>query len=419
MKPYDEANALAVMNFWAGKINEYAICGFLANWNIESNLRSNNAQNSYMNKWGLTDEEYTVKVDSGLWLTPDDEHRDFAHDRCGYGLAQWTSAGRKQGLWDYARRTAKSIGDMQMQLEYAEIELNSSSFKKTREGLEGCQSAGEAAVIIMTTYEKPASMDDPAKQKIRADEAEEFYQKYYGGVTPTPVKKNRLLALSAGHYLYTAGKRCAKQIDPLETREWVLNARIADKLTEMLSKYDGIEVLRLDDPTGEIPIKIEERARISDEHNADFYLAIHHNAGINLGNGGGVVVYHYPLERNKAQATELYNDVVNANGLRGNRSRPIVETNELYEVCAPQADSILLENGFMDSWTDTPIILTDQFAENTAKGLLKFFIDYWKLEVKPESPAQDILNKIESVRNNIKALEAQVDELLEQLRSIV
>lgn len=417
MKPYDEANALAIMNFWAGKINEYAICGFLANWNIESNLRSNNAQNSYMNKWGLTDEEYTAKVDAGTWVSP--EGNDFAHDHCGYGLSQWTSQGRSQGLWDYARKTARSIGDMQMQLEYAEIELNSSSFKKTREGLEGCQSAGEAAVIIMTTYEKPASMDDPAKQKIRADEAEEFYQKYYGGVTPTPVKKNKLLALSAGHYLYTAGKRCAKQIDPLETREWVLNARIADKLTEMLSKYAGVEVLRLDDPTGEIPIKIEERARISDEHNADFYLAIHHNAGINLGNGGGVVVYHYPLDRNKAQATELYNDVVNANGLRGNRSRPIVETNELYEVCAPQADSILLENGFMDSWTDTPIILTDQFAENTAKGLLKFFVDYWKLEVKPESPAQDILNKIESVRNNIKALEAQVDELLEQLRSIV
>lgn len=417
MKPYDEANAQAIMNFWSGKINEYAICGFLANWNIESNLRSNNAQNSYMNKWGITDEEYVAKVDAGIWVSP--EGNDFAHDHCGMGLSQWTSQGRKGGIWDYARKTARSIGDMQMQLEYAEIELTSSSFKKTREGLENCQSAGEAAVIIMTTYEKPASMDDPAKQKIRADEAEEFYQKYYGGVTPTPVKKNRLLALSAGHYLYTAGKRCAKEIDPLETREWVLNARIADKLTEKLSKYDGVEVLRLDDPTGEIPIKIEERAKISDEHNADFYLAIHHNAGINLGNGGGVVVYHYPLDRNKAQATELYNDVVNANGLRGNRSRPIVETNELYEVCAPQADSILLENGFMDSWTDTPIILTDQFAENTARGLAKFFIDYWKLELKPESPAQDILNKIESVRNNIKALEAQVDELLEQLRSIV
>lgn len=414
MKPYDEANAQAIMNFWAGKINEYAICGFLANWNTESNMRSNNMQNSYEGKdpYYWTDEKYTQAVDNGSYI-------DFAVDRIGYGLAQWTSSGRKQGFWDYARKTARSISDMQMQMEYAEIELNSPSYKTTREELEECQCAAEAAIIIMTTYEKPGGMDDPAKRKIRADEAEEFYQKYYGGVTPTPVKKTKLLALSAGHYLYTPGKRCAKEIDPMETREWVLNARIADMLTDILSKYDGVEILRLDDPTGEIPIKIEERAKMSDSHNADFYLAIHHNAGINLGSGGGVVVYHYPLDRNKAQATELYNDVVNANGLRGNRSRPIVETNELYEVCVPKADSLLLENGFMDSTTDTPIILTEQFAQNTAKGIAKFFIDYWKLELKPESPAQDILNKIESVRNNIKALEAQVDELLEQLRSIV
>lgn len=415
MKPYREEDALAIMNFWAGKINEYAICGFLANWNTESNLRSNNAQNSYMNKWGITDEEYTAMVDAGTWVSPDGN--DFAHDHCGYGLAQWTSSGRKQGIWDYARRTARSIGDMQMQLEYAEIELNSSSFKSTREGLENCTSPSEAAIIIMTTYEKPASKDDPAKQKIRADEAEEFYQKYYGG--SEPVKKKRLLALSAGHYLYTAGKRCAKQIDPLETREWVLNARIADMLTDMLMKYDGVEILRLDDPTGEIPIKIEERAQMSDEHNADFYLAIHHNAGINLGNGGGVVVYHYPLDRNLAQATELYNDVVNANGLRGNRSRPIVSTTELYEVCAPKADSILLENGFMDSWTDTPIILTEAFAENTAKGLCKFFVDYWKLELKKGETVSDLLAEIESIRNNIKALEVELDKKLVELGAML
>lgn len=415
MKPYDEANALAIMNFWSGKINEYAICGFLANWNTESNMRSDNAQNSYMNKWGITDEEYIAMVDAGTWVSPDGN--DFAHDHCGMGLSQWTSQGRKGGIWDYARRTARSIGDMQMQMEYAEVELNSSSFKSTREGLENCTSPSEAAIIIMTTYEKPASKDDPAKQKIRADEAEEFYQKYYGG--SEPVKKKRLLALSAGHYLYTAGKRCAKQIDPLETREWVLNARIADFLTDMLSKYDGIEVLRLDDPTGEIPIKIEERAQMSDEHNADFYLAIHHNAGINLGNGGGVVVYHYPLERNLKQATELYNDVVDANGLRGNRSRPIVSTTELYEVAVPKADAILLENGFMDSWTDTPIILTEQFAINTAKGLCKFFVDMWGLQLKQDETVSDLLAEIESIRNNIKALEVELDKKLEALGAMI
>ena len=416
MKPDKEEDAQAIIKFWTGKINDFAICGFLANWNIEANLRSNNAQNSYMNKYGITDEEYTQRVDDGVWSTPD-TNLDFAHDHIGYGLAQWTSSGRKQGLWDYTRKTVRSVSDRQMQLEYAEIELNSSSYKKTREGLENCQSAGEAAVIIMTTYEKPASKDDPDKQKERADMAEEFYQIYYSD-KPQP-KKERLLAISAGHYLYTAGKRCDKRIDPTETREWVLNARIADFLTDMLSKYDGIKILRLDDPTGEIPIKIEERAKISDEHNADFYLAIHHNAAADLFNGGGVVVYHYPLERNKAQATELYNDLVNANGLRGNRSNPIVATDSLYEVWAPKADSILVENGFMNSTVDTPIILTESFAIKSAQGLCKFFVDYWGLELKQGGSASDILAEIESIRNNIKALEIELDKKLAELRSII
>ena len=412
MKPYDEKNARAIIDFWTGKINDYAICGFLANWNIESNLRSNNAQNSYMNKWGITDEEYVARVDAGTWVSP--EGKDFAHDACGMGLSQWTSQGRKGGIWDYARKTARSIGDMQMQLEYAEIELNSSSFKKTREGLENCQSAGEAAVIIMTTYEKPASKDDPNKQKERADMAEEFYQIYYSD-KPQPVKKNKLLAISAGHYLYTAGKRCDKSLDPLETREWVLNARVADMLMDLLSKYDGIDILRVDDVTGEKKILIEDRTKMADDCNADFYLAIHHNATNYVFNGGGVVVYHYPLERNKVQATELYNDVVDANGLRGNRSNPIVATSDLWEVSAPKADAILLENGFMTSTVDTPIILTEAFAQNTAKGLCKFFVDMWGLQPRQDETISDLLAEIESIRNNIRALESELDKKLEML----
>jgi hypothetical protein len=45
------------------------------------------------------------------------------------------------------------------------------------------------------------------------------------------------LALSAGHYLYEAGKRCLKSIDTNETREWWLNDRIADRIQVLLSEY--------------------------------------------------------------------------------------------------------------------------------------------------------------------------------------
>ena len=58
------------------------------------------------------------------------------------------------------------------------------------------------------------------------------------------------LALTAGHYLGTAGKRCLKALDPKETREWWLNDRIVDKIQKKLSAYEGIEILRTDDTTG-------------------------------------------------------------------------------------------------------------------------------------------------------------------------
>ena len=47
------------------------------------------------------------------------------------------------------------------------------------------------------------------------------------------------IALTAGHYLETAGKRCLKSLDKNETREWVLNDRICDKIEAKLKAYSG------------------------------------------------------------------------------------------------------------------------------------------------------------------------------------
>lgn len=415
MKPYDEQSAQKIISFWKSKgLSDFAICGWLSNWLIESGFRSNNMQNSYEGKepYYWNDDTYTAAIDDGSYA-------NFAGDHIGYGLAQWTSSGRKQGLLDHLKGRGLSIADFQGQLDYAYVEYTSPSYKKTKEGLEAAQSAYDAAIVIMTTFEKPASMNDPVKQKERGDLAEEFYQKYFAGDQPQPQPEHKILALSAGHYLYRSGKRCDKSLDPNETREWVLNARVADMLTNLLSKYDGIEIVRLDDPTGETPTSLEERAKRSDAHHADFYLAIHHNAAKELFNGGGVVVYHYPTDKNKAQATALYNDVVSANGLVGNRSTPIVATTDLYEVAAPAADSILLENGFMNSTVDTPIILTPEFAQKTAQGLCKFFVDYFGLKLKENGNANDLIQEIKSIRNNIRALEVNLDQKLMELEEVI
>ena len=96
------------------------------------------------------------------------------------------------------------------------------------------------------------------------------------------------IALTAGHYKDTPGKRCLKSLDPKETREWEMNNRIADKVEALLAKrYTGYELLRTDDTTGTRDISLAARTTAANNFKADFYLSIHHNAGIKGGKGGG------------------------------------------------------------------------------------------------------------------------------------
>ena len=187
------------------------------------------------------------------------------------------------------------------------------------------------------------------------------------------------IAIDAGHYMYTSGKRCLKSIDPNETREWELNSRIAGMLANRLSVYD-CEVIRVDDVTGEKEVTLAERCDLSNKWGADVYISIHHNAGINGGAGGGTVVFYYSADSTRAeQAKRLYDNVVAHTGLVGNRSTPVVFKG-YYVLKHTAAQSFLLENGFMDSTTDTPIILTNEHAEKTAKGLEAFLVEEYGLK---------------------------------------
>ena len=184
------------------------------------------------------------------------------------------------------------------------------------------------------------------------------------------------LAISAGHYKYTSGKRCLKSLDPKETREWVLNDRIADKIEKMLASYDGVEILRLDDTTGEKAIDLTARSNASNKWGADFYLAIHHNAGVKGGSGGGIVAFIY---NGKVGATtvawqkELYNELIKLTGLKGNRATPLAKSN-LHECREPKCPAVLLELGFMDSKKDVPIILSEDYATKCAQACVNVIV---------------------------------------------
>lgn len=175
-----------------------------------------------------------------------------------------------------------------------------------------------------------------------------------------------LVAVDAGHGFFTAGRRCSKKFDEEEHREWWLNNRIANYFCMRAQMYDGFNTIRVDDFTGNIDVSLSSRIAKANTNKADFFFSIHHNAGINGGSGGGITAYSYPNSVTSAKyRDELYEACINATKLKGNRATPKTTANYavLRETNMP---AVLIEHGFMDSSTDVPIILTEQFAKDVA-----------------------------------------------------
>lgn len=192
------------------------------------------------------------------------------------------------------------------------------------------------------------------------------------------------LALVAGHYLGTAGKRCPKELDPNQTREWWLNNRIVSKIEQNLSTYDGIEILRIDDPTGKTDIPLKDRVAKGNTWGADFWLSIHANAAKEkIFNGGGIAAYVAPnaSEKSKQWQKALYEASIKETGLKGDRANPIAVASH-YETRYTKMPAVLMECGFMNSTVDCPIILTEKFADSMAKACSDTIIEMAGLKKK-------------------------------------
>lgn len=148
--------------------NAYGVAGLMGNLKAESNLNPKNLQNSCEKKLGMTDDEYVRAVDNG-------SYKNFASDSCGFGLAQWTSSGRKQGLYD--SRNNRSIGNIDIQLEFLWKEL-STSYKTVLNGLKTAKTVREASDIVLTKFERPKNQGDTVKTQ-RATYGKEYFNKYF------------------------------------------------------------------------------------------------------------------------------------------------------------------------------------------------------------------------------------------------
>lgn len=179
------------------------------------------------------------------------------------------------------------------------------------------------------------------------------------------------VAYCAGHYLGTAGKRLPRELDKNETREWVLNDRVARYFAEAAGQYEGVLLYRTDDETGKTFVDIPERVKQANDWGAELYLDLHHNAAGKLFHGGGVEVYSYPgsVEGRKYRDA-IYEAVIAAGGLKGNRQSPLQEK-KYQTLVLTHMPAVLVEYGYMDSRVDAPIILTEEYAKKVGYATME------------------------------------------------
>ena len=147
--------------------NPYGVAGLIGNLKAESGLNPKNLQNTFEKRMSFTDDSYTAAVDNGAY-------KNFATDSAGYGLAQWTSSGRKQALLN--SKGSRSIGDIEMQLNFLWVELTT-SYKNVLSGIKSAKSVREASDIVLTKFERPKDQSEGAKE-YRAKLGAETYQKF-------------------------------------------------------------------------------------------------------------------------------------------------------------------------------------------------------------------------------------------------
>lgn len=152
-------------------LSEAGTAGLMGNLKAESDLDPENLQNSFEGKLGYSDSGYTSAVDFGTYT-------HFADDGAGYGLAQWTYPTRKAALLAYAKDRQKSVGDLDMQIDFLLRELRADYAALFRQLCEA-KDVRAASDAVLVQFERPADMSEAVKVR-RAGFAQDFLAEFGG-----------------------------------------------------------------------------------------------------------------------------------------------------------------------------------------------------------------------------------------------
>lgn len=147
--------------FVGSGMTDYGACALIANLEAESGFRPGRVEELCLMRlkeagMDYTEESYTAAIDSGL-ISCEVFLHPLPGRQYGYGLAMWTTPGRKAGLWALAKSRDVSISDEEMQLDYILAEL-AEQYADVLSALQCATDIEEASNIVLCQYEVPANI---------------------------------------------------------------------------------------------------------------------------------------------------------------------------------------------------------------------------------------------------------------------
>lgn len=189
----------------------------------------------------------------------------------------------------------------------------------------------------------------------------------------------------AGHagFGVTPGKRALDG----SMYEWDFNNGCIKHFMDELSHYEGVAVLRVDDPTGKRDVPLSERAKRVNDWGSNLHISFHGNAGQTTAHGIETFVYPSASAHNREVALTIHNHVINATGRR-NRG---LKTADFYILRETNMDALLIEGGFMTNAEELALMKTDAYRSKVGRAVAAGVVQAYGLKRRAEQTMSEIV----------------------------
>ncbi|SDT53363.1 N-acetylmuramoyl-L-alanine amidase [Paenibacillaceae bacterium GAS479] len=178
------------------------------------------------------------------------------------------------------------------------------------------------------------------------------------------VLEGRKIVLDAGHGGRDVG---ATGQSGLEEKEVTLHT--IQNIEKLLLEKTGAEVILTRDE--DESLSLAERAKISNDHNADLFISIHYDA-FESSDVSGITTY-YGDEKNQQLANLIHGKIFEQDMEARDRG---VTTGEYHVLRENESPSILLELGFISNKEDEQRMQSLEFQTNTANLIAEGIVEY-------------------------------------------